>query len=433
MLIPQFPALITAVDTMYARKLESIIDALLQEFRIIYLTGPRQAGKTTIVQAVANRVGMSYITLDNETTLESVRSDPRGFILSFGEQPLALDEFQYVPSLIYAIKAASDGLKPEQKGRFLLTGSADIFRSAKAQEALPGHMARLTLYPLSLTEMTKQSRNIVDYLLADDLCLEPASYIDRKRLAQYILNGGYPEVQTKSDRAKRVWFNSYIEGRLYKDFASLYSARGDLYSKLHALLPYLAGLSGNLLKYANVSNALELDDKQVKAYIEILELMFIVRRVPAYLKNRSKRAATRMPKLHFVDTGLACHLLGLHSRQQLMSHTLFGSLLESLIYMELCKQSAWAQDDITLYHFRDNRKNAVDIVIEKTNGAVIGVEIKAAASVTIKDFAGLAKLAEYAGVQFERGVLLYTGERILPFQHNGLRFYAVPLGLFLGK
>jgi len=108
------------------------------------------------------------MTLDNPTILASAENDPHGFIQSLGERCLVLDEFQYAPGLVLAIKEASDKLKPDEKGKFLLTGSADIFRSTKTQEALPGHMARLELLPLSLSEMTGQSLNIIDYILAGD-------------------------------------------------------------------------------------------------------------------------------------------------------------------------------------------------------------------------------------------------------------------------
>jgi predicted AAA+ superfamily ATPase len=293
-------------------------------------------------------------------------------------------------------------------------------------------MARLVLYPLSLSEINKPARNIIDYLLAGDFSSEQVLLTDRKQLARYMLQGGYPEVQSKSGRAKRIWFDSYIEGRLFKDFESLHTARGDFHSKLRALVPYLAGLSGSLLKYVNVANDLELNDKLIKTYIEILELMFIVRRVPAYLNNPAKRQAARMPKLHFVDVGLACHLLGLRNEQQLMKHSLFGTLLESLMYMEFSKQACWAQDDVALYHFRDQRKNEVDIVMERPNSKILGLEIKAAASVDERDFRGLVKLAEYAGNKFEQGCLFYTGEQILPFQHKQHRLYALPLALVFG-
>ena len=417
---------------MYPRKLQLLIEELLTEFRVLYLTGPRQAGKTTLACSVAEHLDMGYVTLDDQATLASVESDPHGFIRSLGSKQVVLDEFQYAPNLIPAIKEASDRLEPGEKGKFLLTGSADIFRFACTQEALPGHMARLELFPLSLSEIAYQPLNIIDYLLQGDFQSESTPFISREELAGLVLRGGYPEVQGKSPRAKQVWFNSYMEGRLYKDFETLYAARGDYHSKLQAMAPYLAGLSGNLLKYANIANDLELNDKLVKNYIEILDLMFIVRRIPAYLKNRAKRLAVRMPKVHYVDTGLACHLLGLRSEEQLLGSQYYGGLLGNLVYMECCKQASWGQEEVGMYHFRDRNQHEVDIVLERANGNIIGVEVKASASVNPQDFRGLSVLAEFTGKAFEKGVLFYTGQEILPFKHGEFTFYALPIGLFLG-
>ena len=261
---------------------------------------------------------MTYFSLDNQSVLQSIESDPSGFIRSLQGKKTILDEFQYAPSLVSAIKEISDTLAPGITGQFILTGSVDVFRSAKVQEALPGHMARLELYPLSVGEITNNSKNMIDFLINDPLHTQKSSYISREDLAHYVLQGGYPEIQNKSKRAKQLWFKSYIEGRLYKDFETLYAARGDYHSKLKSLVPYLAGLSGNLLKYNSVSNDLSLDDKVIKSYIEILELMFIIKRLPAYLKNRAKSEAVTLPKLQMIDTGLACALLGLHNEEQLL-------------------------------------------------------------------------------------------------------------------
>ena len=418
---------------MYPRRLAPVIEELLSEFRILYLIGPRQAGKTTLAKAIAERMDMGYISLDNPAALASAENDPRGFVQALGERRVVLDEFQYAPGLIPAIKEASDKLACDEKGKFLLTGSADIFRSAKTQEALPGHMARLELLPLSLSELTQGPLNIIDYILAGDFqpaqAKTPGRPIGRQELAANILRGGYPELRNKSPRAKRVWFKSYTEGRLFKDFKSLYAARGDYHSKLKAMTPYLAGLSGNLLKYSNIANDLALNDKLVKSYIEILDLMFIVKRIPAYRKNRAKRLAVHMPKMHYVDTGLACHLLGLRREEQLLNSPYYGGLLENLIYMECYKQAAWAKEEVNLYHFRDNRQHEVDIVLERDNGRITGIEVKPSASVTIQDFRGLAKLAAFSGPLFVSGILFYAGEDILPFNVSGHRFYALPMGL----
>lgn len=423
---------------MFRRNLEKIIEELLNEFRIVYLTGPRQSGKTTLVQLVGKNLDMQYLTLDDKAILSAVENDPQSFIQSFEKQSIILDEFQYSPELVPAIKQTSDQLGNKRKGKFLLTGSADIFKSAMVQEALPGHMARLELYPLSISEInskinskiTKKPINIIDYLIAQKFENNINLTVSKQQIADWILNGGYPEVQNKSQRGKSIWFKSYLQGRLLKDFETLYTARGDYQAKLSALIAYLSGLCGNLLKYSNVSNDLELDDKSVKTYINILELMFIVKTVPAYLKNRAKRQATRMPKLHFVDTGLACYLLGLKNYEQLVYSQYFGGLFENLIFMELTKHTQWALNDVSLYHFRDNRKNEVDIVLEQNNGQIIGVKIKASATVGVKDFKGLRKLAEFAGNKFSHGMVFYTGANILPFHHEGIRMYALPVGLF---
>jgi uncharacterized protein len=417
---------------MYPRYIESLLLEFITEFRVIYLTGPRQAGKTTVTRSLAAALDMEYMTLDNQAVLASVQSDPFGFIQALGNKKIVLDEFQYVADLIPAIKAASDALPADVKGKFILTGSADIFRSAKSAEALPGHMARFELYPLSMTEINHTQHNIIDYLIEGDFHTKSLPVLPREQLLQMLLNGGYPEIQTKSSKAKRVWFKSYLEGRLFKDFETLYAARGDYHSKLKALVSYLAGLSGNLLRYAKVANDLGFDDKSAKHYIEILELMFIIKRMPGYLKNKSKREAITMPKLQMVDTGLACYLLGLNTEPQVLASSHYGGLLENFIFMECIKQATWAKEEVNFYHFRDTRQQEVDIILEQANGKVIAVEVKAAATVNLNDFKGLYHFALFAGLKFERGVLFYSGQVVLPFVYEEYTFYALPIGLITG-
>jgi len=426
---------------MYFRHLYRGVVDMLREFRIVYVAGPRQSGKTTLVRRVAAESGMRYLTLDDPAVQAAAASDPYGFVRSFHSESVVLDEFQQVPELVPAIKEASDrfasapdrrGPARSRKGLFLLTGAADIFRSARTQEALPGHMARLELLPLSVAELRGSRQNLIDYLLAGSFSSSRAAVHDhqaptREQIARLILMGGYPEVQGMSRRARTTWFKSYTEGRFFKDFDTLYSARGDYHSRLRALAPYLAGLSGNLLKYANLANDLELNDKLAKSYAEVLELMFLIRRVPSYRKNLGRRLTVRMPKLHFVDTGLAAHLLGLRTEARLLTSPHYGALLETLLFMECAKHAEWGEEEVRLYHFRDKRKREVDIVLERPDGRIVGVEVKASATLRRRDFDGLAALAEFAGNAFERGVLVYTGSQTLPFHRGPLRLHALPL------
>jgi len=202
---------------------------------------------------------------------------------------------------------------------------------------------------------------------------------------------------------------------------------------LTSLIPYLAGISGNLLKYSNISNDLGEHDKVIKAYIEVLELMFIIKRVPAYLKNKAKRQAITMPKLQTIDTGLACSLLGIKNEEQLLNSPHYGGLLENLIYMELLKQNSWSEEKVDLLHFRDKYKNEVDIVLERDNYQIIGVEIKGSATINLHDFKGLIKLAEFNPSKFQYGVIFYSGKDILPFSQNGVKLMALPMSLLIKK
>lgn len=207
----------------------------------------------------------------------------------------------------------------------------------------------------------------------------------------------------------------------------MHHAKGDYYTKLSALIRNLAGLTGNLIKYANITNDLSQDDKTVKRYMEILELMFIIRRVHPYLRNSAKRTVIGMPKLHFLDTGLACHLLGLKKPEALYLSQYFGGLVENFVFCELLKHTTWSEEEANFYHFRDTSRHELDLVIERSDGKVIGVEVKASMSVKPEDFSGLSVFAEYAGDRFLRGVLFYSGDKILPFRINDTVFHALPI------
>lgn len=399
----------------------------MHDFRIVYLIGPRQAGKSTLAKAVAKDLGLGYFTLDDAALAASAQNDPQGLLASL-PKPLVLDEFQMAPNLISAIKMISDGADG-QKGIFLLTGSSDIFRSARAQEALPGHMVRVELYPLSQAECHTHPVNVIDWMAAGDFKAGSLPPLDRNHLAELLIKGGYPEVIDKNARSRSLWFRSYLEGRLLKDFEIMHHAKGDYHTRLTSLINGLAGMTGNPIKYANIANVLSQDDKTVKKYMEILELMFMIRRLAPYVRNISKRSVIGMAKLHFIDTGLACALLGQKNPETLHTSQFFGNLVENLIFVELLKHATWSEEDVRFYHFRDHAGHEVDLVIEQSDGSVVGVEVKASMTVRPEDLSGLSHLADYAKDKFRYGLLFYSGKTVLPFIINNRVFHALPISI----
>ncbi len=157
--------------------------------------------------------------------------------------------------------------------------------------------------------------------------------------------------------------------------------------------------------------------------------MFIVKRIYPFVKNSAKRQTIGMPKLQMVDTGLACHLLGLKKPQQLLRSTFYGGLLESFVVMECFKHLTWAEETVNIYHFRDGKKNEVDIILEQAEGHLIGIEVKASSTVRESDFKGLKKFADLVGERLKYGLVFYTGPRLLPFSSSDKPYYAIPLSV----
>ncbi len=189
------------------------------------------------------------------------------------------------------------------------------------------------------------------------------------------------------------------------------------------LLSVLATRSSNLLRYANVASSLELDEKTVKSYIGLLEAIFLVRTVPAWRPGFLARVL-HTPKIYITDSGLLAHLLGANEQRLAADDRLTGIVLETFVAMELTKQASWSEVDPHIYHFRDRYGAEVDLVLEDRSGRVVGIEVKARASLTRNDTKTLAKLRDALGPLFVAGAVIYTGEQTLPL---GDRLWALPV------
>jgi predicted AAA+ superfamily ATPase len=394
---------------MIRRNIQDPIRRAMADTPVVLLNGARQTGKTTLAQAMARKSGAQYFTLDDAATLALVGGDPTGFIGNLNG-PVVLDEIQKAPDLFPAIKLAVD--KRRQPGRFLLTGSANVMTLPRLSESLAGRMEIIGLFPFSAGELAGVSEGFVPRLFAGAIgkSKPPAP---GENIAARLARGGYPEAIQRRDAGRRAaWFASYVSTILQRDVRDL--ARVDALHALPNLLKLMAARSSGLLNLADVGRDAGLPHTTLTRYLALLETVFLVHRLPAWSRNLSQRLV-KAAKLHLVDTGLACHLLGADARRLTEDRPLLGRVLESFVVGELRKQVSWVDPQIGLYHFRTAAGLEADLILEKPDGTLAAIEVKASATVGPEDFAALKALRDQLGKQFRSGVVLYLGEQIVPF------------------
>jgi len=378
---------------------------------VVFLHGARQTGKSTLAQWLAQGAYPArYTTLDDATALSAASNDPAGF-LSGMEGPVILDEVQRSPGLFPAIKAEVD--RARRPGRFLLTGSADVLLLPSISESLVGRMEILTLWPFSAGERNGVKEQFIDVLFdAAPLPVRRRS-CSRADIFARVQLGGFPEaVARRAAHRRGAWFGSYITTVLQRDVRDL--ANIEHLTAVPRLLSSLATRSVSLLNYSELSRTLALSQSTLKRYMALLETTFLIQLLPPWSANIGKRLV-KSPKLLLTDTGLMSHLLGLGKDLQSTEHAVIGPLLENFVVMELRKQATWCNTPVQLFHFRTQGPHEVDVVLENAAGRIVGVEVKAAATVSAADFRHLRYLKEAAGSRFVRGVVLYTGEETISF------------------
>lgn len=391
----------------------------LEDTPVILLNGGRQTGKSTLAREFVE-AGMftQYLTLDDSTTLEAAAGNPDGFIRGLGG-PTVIDEVQRVPELFRAIKAEVD--RDRTPGRFFLTGSADVFLVPRISESLAGRMEIFTLWPFSQGEFEETSEKFIDTLFSDDL---PTAEIgpDAISIAERILRGGFPEAaERKNSDRRQAWFKSYVTTLLQRDIRDLANIEG--LTSLPRLLSLLAARSTTIQNYSEISRSAGLPQTTLKRYMALLQATFLLRDVPAWSGNIGKRLV-KSPKLTITDTGLMGSLMGIDAARLEIEPNVLGRLTETFVLNELRKQRTWSRTMPDMYYLRSQTGIEVDCILERADGKIVGIEIKSAASVGKQAFKGLTMIAEARPDQFHRGVVLYTGDRIINFSD---RMHAVPI------
>ena len=404
--------------SLFQRSLTPVLEEALADTPVVCLFGPRQSGKTTLVQQLVSE--RAFVSMDEHNYYQNAGADPDGFVASLPEA-VTLDEVQRVPALLTAIKRSVD--QNRRPGRFLLTGSANLLLVPTITESLAGRMEMAQLHPLTESEKEGRPGRFLGDLLNG--ALEPGIRPEEEpagpSLPMRLVTGGYPEPLTRAPGRARQWHRQYLRSIIERDVQEVAQVRDA--RELARLLELLALRSSELLNILNLAGILGLHRETVDHYIAVLERLFLVRRLPAWNRNPAKRLV-KAPKVHLLDSGLAATLAGLSADDWLDHRDRMGHLLESFVVQQLIAQATWTEPDLRFWHYRDKDGVEVDVVLTRGN-RTWGIEVKAGRTLSQEDGQGLMRLADRCGEDFESGVLLYAGRDRLSLA--GGRLLAVPL------
>ena len=401
---------------MFNRSVRRRAEEALSDTPVVHIVGPRRAGKTMLVKSMGE-ADRTHITLDDRTALEAARSDPAGFIR--GLDRAIIDGIQRVPDLLLAIKKTVD--EAYRPGRFLLTGSANVLTLPRIADSLAGRMETLQMLPLAQTEVEGRTPGFLEHLFEGKLQSQRKAVVGDD-LIHAVLLGGFPEaIARESERRRQDWARSYLTSILTRDLRDI--AEVEKLTELPKFVRLLAEHSGQLVNYSQFGASINVSHQTGQRYVGLLEQVFLIATLLPWFTNALKRIV-KTPKRHFLDSGLLASARGLNFDRVKADRGTFGALLESFVFSEVLKLMTFSELRLTPHHFRDRDTREVDIVLERDDGMIAGIEVKANATVKSGDFAGIRTLAEPCGDRFAFGVVLHDSTHVVPF---GDRLVAVPL------
>jgi predicted AAA+ superfamily ATPase len=410
------------VEEARTRHVTGLIMESLADTRVVVVQGARQVGKTTLVTHVVERLGGRLVTLDDELSRTSAVLDPGGFLRQNPDGLLVVDEVQHVPALIPALKLLVD--RDQRPGRFLLTGSANLLRMPAMQDSLAGRAENVDLYGFSQGELLGVDDRFVDRVLGGEFFLGYDSDLTRAGYLELACAGGYPEaISRPAGRRRSAWFDNYVRRIVERDAADI-SALQRL-AELPQLLRLLAARNATELTVSHLAGDSGIPARSLGPYLDLLETLFLIHRLPAWSTNLSKRAVSK-PKIALLDSGVAADLVNVSAAGAGTGANpqIAGQLLEGFVAAELKRQLSWSEVDARLFHYRDRDGAEVDLVIETKDGRIIGIEVKAASTVSGRDVRWLAQMRDRLGDRFVAGFVLHTGATAAPF---GDRITALPI------
>ncbi|GGL05848.1 ATP-binding protein [Planomonospora parontospora] len=404
------------------RLAEAELEDLMRSFRIVIVNGPRQSGKITLLEQFQRRHGGVYRTLDDEAILNAALDDPATFARQ-EPAPVLIDEIQRGgDSLLRAIKRVVD--QNRDRGQFILSGSARFLTVPTLSESLAGRAALIELWPLAVSERVAASP---DFLLR--AFTEPRSLLvadSRWSRADYLrvtVEGGYPELLFSTAPSRRArWFRSYVTMIATRDIREFATIRHQ--NAIPRLLSLLAASLGCTIVNTHLSQAMEQSWETTRNYLSYVETVFLTARLSPWSTNLTSRIV-KSPKIYLTDPGLAAHLLDADPAGLLDDDgARRGQLVETFVVNELRKQLGWSRARAELFHFRDRDGGEVDIIVERPDGRIVGIEVKSGLTVTGRSFTHLSRLRDRLGDAFVHGYVLSFSPDPLPF---GDRLTALPI------
>ena len=382
--------------------------------RGVNLTGVRQSGKTTLSEIVRFQKQRRY-TLDDKEIRRSAADDPKGFVKHAEGETLILDEIQKVPDLLDAIKMVLD--ENDGRGQYLLAGSSNLRFSKAIKDSLAGRLGRLRLRTLSLGEIFGNMPTFLDAAFAREFKTEYQE-IDKREAIGLAFRGGYPEPREFSERDRRDWFKTYLDDLLTKDIRDVTEIRK--LDVLKSVATWLLARSAQFFSVDELAAKTALAKETVLNYLEALRALYLFDRVPAFSKS-DYRLIGKRAKWFVTDAALVANVLAWNEDDVYLDQSRNGKLIETWVYQQLA-----AMADVSgmyeISHYRDGKKREIDFLVERNDGAMLGVEVKAGA-VGSSDFANLKWFAANIARGAFTGIVVHAGKDVLPF---GDGFYAVP-------
>lgn len=407
---------------LYPRHAEASLRRLLEISPVVLIHGPRQCGKTTLARIVGDSQGYEYLSFDDPDILAYATDDPVDFARTLPERCI-LDEVQKVPKLFSCIKMEVD--RERTPGRFILTGSANVFLLPTLSDSLAGRIMMLRLHPLSQAELARQTPGFLDSLFSGTHESWKPTGSDT-RIRTQILSGGYPPaLALQGEESQASWYRNHIQSIIHRDVRDLARIRSlGVFSKL---LANTAAQTAELFNMNRLAAPLEISQPTVRNHVVLLEQMFLLERLYPWCDLHPRRLI-KTPKIHLCDTGIAYALLGLDSAKLRTRRSLYGHLLETFVFQEIRRQGDGSETE-SFYFYRNKNEAEVDIVIQRGHDQLAGVEVKAAGVIGQSDFRGLKALRADLGSRFVAGVVLYNGEFVRAF---GDRLFAAPVTMLWG-